>query len=344
MTDPKYLAKKEQYLLKAVYVRRKLRTDGYYGLMDEMNSILEAQGALLDWEKRQDWGITDAAWEIACKSDVDPLFVFCHPKILNQHPTSLLYYRCISLLPKKGFKAIIKCDPEPYELGKKEPGSLSKVELTRIVNGVNEVISNTLEQGSFVTMTEITGMYFAQAGMTLDGSWKNKIGEEGQLLIWNLIARELYSFGDIASLTRKDRRGDIPLDEIGEVDLLNNWQDYRCLNLVNGTSVLYSSEPDIILQSSSGDCLGAVEIKAGLDPAGALERTGAVLKSFESVLDEYPNAETILITSCETEESKRRLNESRAVHCTYYTADLTTTPSQQRKLITRIRKSLGLVE
>lgn len=342
--DASYAAKKEQYLLKSAYVRRKIRTDDYYNMFREVNRLAEEEADSFSWDERNEWGISDLAWSTVKESGLEPILTFCHPGVLESNPKLLLYYRSIALLPQKGFQAIIRKNPVPYETGKKTPGSIADAECEAIASGLNEIISSTLEQGSQVTIHEISGMFFSQAGMTIDGSWRNQIGNEGQLLIWGMIARSLLDHGEIDSVSKQTHGEAIPLSSLDKSLLKDNWQDCRCLGLINGNRVLYASDPDVVLVDKEDRVLGAIEVKAGLDPAGALERTGAVLKSFESVLSEYPEAKTILVTSCETPESKLRLNESSAVHLTYETAKLTTNKSLQRKFITQIRKSLGLVE
>ncbi len=340
--DASYAAKKEQYLLKSVYVRRKIRTDDYYNVFRDVK-LLAQSGFEYDWEDRSEWGISDKAWSVVEQSELDPLLTFCHPVILKTDPRFILYYRSVALLSQKGFQAVIRKNPTPYENGTKTADNISEDECLLISAGLNEIISNTLEQGSSVTIEEISGMYFAQVGMTLDGSWRNQIGNEGQLLIWGMIARALSERKEITSVSERINGTEISVEQLDPVYLENNWQDYRSLTLVNGTKVLYASDPDVVLVDKNSNILGAIEVKAGLDPAGALERTGAVLKSFESVRAEYPEAKTILVTSCETPESKLRINESSAVQLTYETAQLTTKKSLQRKFITQIRDSLGLL-
>lgn len=342
--DQDYLAKKEQYLLKSTFVRRKIRSENYLDLLAEVKEAEKNESPNLDWSQRGSWGITEKAWQVAQKSGIDPIRLFCHPGILQAHPRFVLYYRSVSLVSQKGFLAIIKHNPKPFETGQKIPGSLSENEISDITKGLNELFSNTLEQGSIVTIEEITSMYFAQAGMTIDGSWRNQIGEEGQLVIWNLVAQALYDRREIASVCSVDRpTREIPIDDFIAQDAMQDFSGVRKLLLANEYSVSYGSDPDLIVRDPRGATTCAIEVKAGLDPAGALERTGAVLKSFESVLAEYPDARTILVTSCETEESKLRLNESDAVHLTYLTAQLTTNLSLQRKFVTQIRKAANLV-
>lgn len=116
------------------------------------------------------------------------------------------------------------------------------------------------------------------------------------------------------------------------------------VHLVNGFTILFASEPDISLYDDKGSIVGIIEIKAGLDPAGALERLGAMMKSFENTLEEYPNAITVLVVSCITKEMEARLGASMCVRLKYLTTDITSSDSNQRKFATRIRKILKLTK
>ena len=115
------------------------------------------------------------------------------------------------------------------------------------------------------------------------------------------------------------------------------------LHLINGYSILFSSEPDVTMYNDSGAIVGIIEIKSGLDPAGALERLGAMLKSFENTLAEYPDAVTILVASCITDEVAKRLNASMSVRQRYLTTDITSSEAEKRKFVNRLRVIMQLV-
>ena len=97
------------------------------------------------------------------------------------------------------------------------------------------------------------------------------------------------------------------------------------------------------MYDDSGAIVGIVEIKAGLDPAGALERLGAMLKSFENTLAEYPKAVTILVASCITDEVEARISASMSVRQKYITTNITSSDSNKRKFANSIRKVLCLI-
>lgn len=76
--------------------------------------------------------------------------------------------------------------------------------------------------------------------------------------------------------------------------------------------------------------------------AGALERLGAMLKSFENTLSEYPNSVTILVASCITDEVETRISASMSVRQKYITTQITSSESNQRKFANSVRKILKL--
>ncbi len=71
----------------------------------------------------------------------------------------------------------------------------------------------------------------------------------------------------------------------------------------------YGSEPDILFQHTESGVdrvVATIEIKGGKDPAGALERLGAVQKSFEAT---PPGCTNILVAGVITAEMDSRLNQ-----------------------------------
>ena len=79
-------------------------------------------------------------------------------------------------------------------------------------------------------------------------------------------------------------------------------------SLPNGYSMRYGSEPDIRVPAGIGTTMpltvATIEIKGGKDPAGALERLGAMQKSFEET---PPGCVNMLIAGVITPEMESRL-------------------------------------
>lgn len=98
---------------------------------------------------------------------------------------------------------------------------------------------------------------------------------------------------------------------------LGNIERYRGVMLVNQTSMLFSSEPDISLLGNQGTTVGVIEVKGGADPAGALERYGAAKKSFEEAFRRNSQVKTILVASCITSEVHTRIQNDSTIS-TYF--------------------------
>ena len=182
---------------------------------------------------------------------------------------------------------------------------------------------------------------FATAGTNIDGSWRNQIGAEGERVIRTIILNGLLHFNEVTSFIDKaNNTVEISSSEANkfteDIDLV------KTINLSNGYSVYFSSEPDVTMYNPEGDIVGIIEIKAGLDPAGALERLGAMFNSFENTLAEYPDAVTILVASCITKEVDNRLNASMVVRQKYITTDITANDREKRKFVNRLRVIMKL--
>ena len=339
-----YDVTKESYLLKSTFFYDKLRSNGYFELFLQVQTLCRLEGDFLNWEQSEKWKISDSAWNIIKDSLISPMLVFIHPKVLKLYPHLLKYYRSVAMLPQKGLKAISGISTlERIESGKVEPGSLSSDVVSKLVSSINEVVSLVISLSTNINEYEIQGMMYATAGTNIDGSWRNSIGSEGERVIRSLILREILKQGEVSSITDRQNKTK-PFAELTIDCILESIGNIRTIHLVNGFSILFASEPDISLFDDHGAIVGIVEVKAGLDPAGALERLGAMLKSFENTLAEYPNAVTILVASCITQEVQSRLSASMSVRQTYITTEITSSESHQRRFANRIRRILKLIK
>jgi len=91
----------------------------------------------------------------------------------------------------------------------------------------------------------------------------------------------------------------------------------RAIVLANGWRVEFGTEPDTSLRDANGALQVAIEVKAGLDPAGAQERYGAAKKSFEKAFDENTSVETIYVAGALTPAVLDRIKSDRTVRRHY---------------------------
>lgn len=344
MAKVPYEVTKESYLLKSTFFYSKLKSNGYFDLFINMQKLASLEGKSLDWTQKIDWNISDSAWEILKNNGIDPMLVFVHPKILQLTPDSLKYYRSIAMISQKGLKALSGVsNVEKIEAGKVAAGSLSSKTVKNLVLVINEILSLVVTLATDINQNELQGMMFATAGTNIDGSWRNSIGAEGERVIRSIILKEVLFQKEVSSII--DRQGKpLAINELDATQILDEIDSIKVVNLTNGYSMLFASDPDVSLYDASGAIVGVIEIKAGLDPAGALERLGAMLKSFENTLEEYPNAVTVLVASCITDEVEARLGASMSVRLKYITTEITSSESNQRKFANRMRKILKLTK
>lgn len=344
MAKVSYEVTKESYLLKSTFFYSKLKSNGYFELFADIEKMAEIEGATLNWSQRDKWKISTSAWDVLEKSNIDPMLVFVHPKVMQLNPSFLKYYRSVAMISQKGLKALTGVSNiEKIEAGKVEAGKLSQKAISSIVCIINEILSLVVSLATDIDRNEIQGMMYATAGTNIDGSWRNSIGAEGERVIRTIILKEVLAHNEVSSITDRQNKT-TAIAELQKSKIIEEIDLIKTVNLVNGYSILFSSEPDISMFNDEGAIVGVIEIKAGLDPAGALERLGAMFKSFENTLAEYPDAVTILVASCITDEVEARLGASMSVRQKYITTEITSSENNQRKFANRMRKILKLIK
>ena len=310
----------------------------------KVQKFANIEGGQLNWDKRATWNISEDAWDVLKQNGISPILVFVHPKVLKLYPSFLKYYRSVAMIPQKGLKAISHVsNVDSIEDDKVDSNRITQETVNKLVKSINEVLSLVVVLASNINENKIEGMMYATAGTNIDGSWRNQIGAEGERVIRTIILKELISHNEVTSLIDKNNS----IYEWGNDEALSLSQDIdkvKTINLINGYSVYFSSEPDVTMFNDEGAIVGIIEIKSGLDPAGALERLGAMFKSFENTLAEFPDAVTILVASCITTEVDNRLSASMVVRQKYITTTITSNDREKRKFVNRLRVIMKLAK
>jgi len=333
----------EQYQLRSTFFAEKLSDFGFFDFEKKINKIIFDQEDLFCWKERSQWGITESAWEEISAKEITPLSIFCHPRIVSHHPRLIRYYRSVALLPQKGMQSISSVSSiKDIEDGKKE---VPHGKILNIVETLNELVSSIIALNPDIDSKKILGMMYSTAGTTIDGSWRNQIGTEGERVVRSILVKSLIENGEIRAIVdKKDNSFNVGEWQEKYGDIVTTVPEVKTVIVNNGSSIYFSSEPDITFMDASGKINGAVEIKAGIDPAGALERLGAMFKSFDNVLSATPNAHTILVATCLTEEVSSRLRESNAVRNIFITTDVINNKSGRgEKFSNSCRAIMGLI-
>lgn len=253
----------------------------------QVRQTIEDFDTPLDFEDRlDDLAIATEAWEYVLEEQIDPRLVFAHPYLLRAHPQTSLHYRGIATLSLKRVQ-MMAGPVNRWEDGTlRRPPTLERcLNIARIYNAVISVIITgtddwTLENGYRNILVTI--------GITEDGALRNIIGQEGEAAVKDRIAEWLNA------------NDAIPIVVQGSTTLIGAERTMR---------MVYGSEPDIKFERLSEDewqTVSTVEIKSGTDPAGALERLGAIQKSFEQTPIRSSNFAVLGVV---TPEMRRRLDD-----------------------------------
>jgi hypothetical protein len=249
-------------------------------------------------------GVSPEAFSHVSKSRLDPRIIFASPGVLTGEPLLTGYYRCISTLPHKGMSKLSGTTYKRVEEGGGAYSFQSDKSVTNFCREVNKVISEVMLTLNYAEITEafVAEIVSASLGVTYDGSWRNQIGQDGEILVKKIVLNYFKSISSKSECHFKGKTRPVPTDGVSLDAAGKLWM----VSSVGGNfRVEFSSEPDVSIYKM-GKLVGVIEVKAGTDPAGLFERHGAMIKSFQEVKRHHPDALTLLITSIVNDEIRTR--------------------------------------
>ena len=218
--------------------------------------LIDEFGTKLDYEPLAKLMISSAAWDHVRSLGIEPKVVFAHPDLLRAHPTTSLHYRGMALLSRKRVVGQVAVGVQGWEDGSRK-NPVSEDAAQKVACLYNTMISSIIEGSSDWALENGYRNIVATMGIGLDGMFRNKIGDMAEALVKKRLVAWLKG------------KGIIPPDSTEDGPFL----------LPQDTTMNFGSEPDIDFQRG-GELVATIEIKGGRDPAGALERLGAMSKSF----------------------------------------------------------------
>lgn len=319
-------------LLEANRINYRLRSTFFYRKLKEYNTLsfpqiiveLLSVEHLYSWDERKEWGIGEDAFSyIITHPELNLLQVFCHPKLLREHPRLLAYYRNIAVLSQKSVSYLAKIDVKKKENDVYNTIPLEPDQAIKLSILFNEHITLIIDSSiqSF-TERELYGLLLTSTGAQIDGSWRNAIGEEAEKVVQRLLVNEAKERNVLGAFISRVGTSVEQFDLNKLEEQVSNIHKYRGILLINQTSILFSSEPDISLIAVNGTTVSVIEVKGGADPAGALERYGAAKKSFGEARRLSPDVPTILVASCITPEVHARISQDTLITSYYNLTEL----------------------
>ena len=216
----------------------------------------------LDFSDLESLAIEESAWRRIADAAIPPRLVFAHPALLQAVPSVSLHYRGIAMLSRK-IVANLAGNVDRWEDPNAKP-RVTPERALKVCRLYNAVISSLILDKTDWTMENGYRNVLATIGITADGTMRNIIGQSGE----REIKRRMLAWVREQGLLADDS------EEPSDAALAGAWM------LSGGVRMVFSSEPDIGFERN-GAWAAVIEVKAGKDPAGALERLGAIKKTFD---------------------------------------------------------------
>lgn len=302
-------AERLHYSLRSTFFYR--RRKNFKKLVSHVDRI---DSSKYNWGTSDELGISPASLKYLKDSRIPLCKVFCHPDIIVTHPQLIAYYRSIAVLPQKGVQRLA-FGVKFLEEGKGK--ELAEERAARLAKILNSYISSLVDGDPDFKVEDARAVGMMNYGTQLNGSWRNEIGNEGSRRVKELLLKYFLGLSLVSHVSSK--KGPVSLPTV--IPPLDEVQGFVA---TNGYSMMFGSEPDISIVNPKGVLEGAIEVKAGLDPAGALERYGAAKKSFDKALTENKSATTVYLASCITNGAKKAMADDRLVKKDFNLTDVFT--------------------
>jgi len=277
--------------------------------------LIRAFPKKLTWEPLSNILIDPEVWAYAEAKRFDPKLVFCHPNVLSYKPATSLYYRGLCGLSLKAAKDYFGA-VESLEEGSPR-ARLDAKKALKMARTYNAFICSIIKNSTAWTLENGNRTIIATLGITLDGIMRNKVGNIAEERIRTLILEWLIDEELLVepTLTKNQLYEKIP----------------SSCTLKKNITMKFGSEPDISF-SRDNELLVVVEIKGGIDPAGALERYGAATKSFQHAAKVSPRCKNFYLGAVYTPELERRISEDRLVEKTFNIIEILDKPPARERL------------
>jgi hypothetical protein len=229
----------------------------------------------------------------------------------------LLYYRTAALISQKGLASLVGGNIAAIEAGQVD--KLDREWVAKAVVALNSIVSAVLQTAADIEARDLPGFQFATAGASIQGSWNNAVGATGEAAVKTILVN--YLKDEILQIVWRDKPVSDYSPEL-HTSVVDNILDVRVVRMNQGFHLLFSSEPDISLRNIEDIPVVAIEVKAGSDPAGALERLGAAMKSFDNDRNLNPRVKTVYVVRSMTPELRKRISENNPFDHTFGLSEL----------------------
>lgn len=293
----------------------------------QLSAVRKLDSSSYNWGDPAALGISRAAWSHVRACEIPACYVFCHPDVIASETSLIDYYLSICGLPKKGRQQLASVARAVTPSGDAGSPPSRAMAISQLFNTYMSALIDGDPEFSVDDALLLGAMNF---GTQVNGSWRNEIGSEGERRVKELIVSDLTEKGVVTKLVARDGSS-VAIEVHAPV------YNVQSLFLANGYTITFGSDPDISLRSPGGALEAAVEVKAGLDRAGALERYGAAKKSFAKALSENKACTTIYLASCMTKRVKKDIAIDFLVRREFNLSEVFTEPAAKEEFLNYLR-------
>lgn len=280
-----------------------------WGLLEVAYDLEQIKGEDLDWS-RPNLNISEKAWNKVIHKGIKPVRVFAHPKVLREDSKRVSYYRMLSMVSQKSM-GHVGLGINSYEINTK---TIDLSSALSIAQHLNSIICMLIEADESIDEREFDLWRGMAAGSQAQGSWQNSKGEIAEDLVKNVVLDRVKEKGLVTYLPHQGKNKE--------------------LRLIDGRTLTMGKEPDIAILHKDGKIQVALEIKGGIDTAGALERFGAAIKSLDRAKQENPNSITVLIVheTSLTDTANGEIERSKSIDHKFTIGELLSKEEEKIKL------------
>lgn len=326
MASPQDEAAKLQYALRSTFVFRKRLQ--FKRILQEISGL---ESNAYRWDGSAQLGITNASFAQITAAKIPLCGVFCHPDVIVAKPYLVTYYRCVAVIPQRSMHRLV-FEVRSYEEKGRDITAEKALTLARTLNGYISVLVDSTPGFSLEDARLGAVMNF---GTQINGSWRNEIGAEGSQRVKELLVKYFLDGRKVTTLLGKTG-APLAFPPLPEIDSVAG------LVTLNSHRLIFGSEPDVSLIDSLGTLEAMIEVKAGVDPAGAPERYGAAKKSFAKALEQNKGATTIYLASCITEGVVKAMAHDLLVKKDFNLADIFTDEAARSAFLQYVERLMHL--
>jgi hypothetical protein len=333
---------KKELQSEAERARYSLRSSFFYRVHSLWPNLLQmlnsSQRLNIEWPDPHKLGISQKAWRQVKQQGISEVSAFCHPEVIKASPPLIAYYRCLALLPQKGLSRLAHSTKQLEDGVKSRITDSKAAKLAEVFNGL---ISLLIESDPKWSLEKSRIAALLNLGTQINGSWRNEIGAEGSRRVKELLVTYFAQAGLISDVVTTDGSQIKPQVILSEAEALPT-EKIRSFSTKKGYTFTFGSEPDVAIRDKSKALVSTLEVKYGLDPAGALERYGAAKKSFDAATRENPKVHNIYLASCLTPEVIHRINDDRLVNEDFNLVEVLGDAEEREKFLRRIEHLTNL--